>query len=786
MNDTTIGIDLSKVAPREGGFGVIGIDTPQVNAREKVMGRAMYAGDMKLPGMLHMKVLRSPYAHARIVSIDTEAAKALPGVRLVLTGEDTPTRLSGVLHKEHRILAAGKVRFIGEEVVAVAAVDENTAKDALELINVEYEVLPALFSTDQALADGAIEVHEETKNISHTFNVLEGDVDAAFERAAFIYEATYDVHSQYPGYLEPMATVASMGGDGRLTVWTSTQSVFLQRMRFAEALDMPESKIRVIAATVGGGFGGKTVEECNSLIAAFMASRLDRPVRFLNSRLEDFQGARASVPEKIWLKMGVDKDGIVIAKDVTITAECGAYTGLAPEVLQVSTIRSDNLHRGLKDMRSRSRLVYTNNPPRGAFRGFGGQQMSFAVNSHLSVIAEKLGIDPLELHKRNAVHAGDKTVHGFELGSCGLVECLEQVRQEIGWDEKCKRDKGTGTIRRGIGLGAAIHVSGNRSLGNWDGATVSLKIGLDGRAIVSSGEGEMGQGLLTMLTQVCAEELGLPMSHITVLSADTDTSAYALGSFASRATIIAGNAAILAAKKAKGKLLALAAEKFGVSESDLEVADGKIFVRSLVPGDGLTFGQLARLHIYRNGGEGLQVTETYDPPTVMANKNQYGNVAPAYSFAAQAVDVEVDTETGRVTIVDTFISDDCGKALNPMAVHGQTYGAAVQAIGWTLYEHLHYSEGQLMNGNFADYTMPTADSVPEIRSGFVESNDPNGPYGAKGASETAMVPGGGAIANAVYDAIGVRINSLPITPEIVLAGLKALKDLQLSQGNGNA
>ncbi|GJH38686.1 xanthine dehydrogenase family protein molybdopterin-binding subunit [Paraburkholderia hospita] len=757
----------------------IGLDTPQVTARDKVLGRALYGGDLKMPGMLHLKVIRSPHAHARIVRIDTQAALALPGVHLVLTGEDTPTRLSGVAHKEHRILATGKVRFIGEEVVAVVAVDEDTARDAIDLIKIEYEELPAVLDPDHALMPGTIEVHQGSGNIAHRYDIVKGDVDAAFRTAAAVYEQTYETHSQYPGYLEPMATVAWVGSNDRLNVWTPTQMPFLQRMRFAEALDRPASTIRIIQATTGGGFGGKTVEECNSLICAWVATKTRRPVRFLNSRLDDFQGARASVPERIWLKMAVDRDGVIVAKEVRIIAECGAYAGLAPEVLQVSVMRSDNMHGALKNVRSTAKLVYTNSPPRGAFRGFGGSQMTFCVSSHLSVLADMIGMDPIDLHIRNAVQAGQVTIHGFQIGSSGLTDCLKQVRAEIGWDEKRAQPKGTGPLRRGVGVGAAIHVSGNRAMGNWDGSTVTVKMNHDGRVLVLTGEADMGQGAYTMLAQICSHELSIPISHVTVLPPDTDAAPFGLGSVASRTTVTAGPAAIKACKEVIKKLTDLASTKLGVPAENLQHEDGCVFVSNSTAPDAatarLSFAELARLHIYRHGGEGLQVTATHDPKTVLASADQYGNVAPAYSFAAQTVEVEVDTETGKVTVVDTVVSDDCGKALNPLAVHGQSCGAVTQAIGWTLYEHLQYQNCQLLNGNFADYTMPTADSVPAIRSGIVESIDPNGPYGAKGASETAIVPGAGAIANAVFDAVGVRINTLPITPEKVLAGLAALK-----------
>jgi CO/xanthine dehydrogenase Mo-binding subunit len=780
-NDEGFFIAFGDLKPRRGWENsmhttVIGLDTPMINAREKVLGRAVYAGDIQFPGMLHIKVVRSPYAHARIVSIDTSAAKALPGVRLVLTGADTPNRLSGVSRKEHRILAVDKVRFIGEEVVAVAAIDEAIARDALDLIHVEYEELPAVFDPELSLSS-SVRIHDDRKhadfnNVAKVYEFARGNVDAAFAQAAAVYEATYELHSQYPGYMEPVCTVARMGGDGRLTVWAGTNTAFLARGRYADALGIPVSNVRVVQAMIGGAFGAKTIEEGNSLIAAFVATQTDRPVRFLNSRLEDFQGARSSLPEQIWLKMAVDKEGTIVAKDTKIVADCGAYMGLTDHVLQVSVMRSDNMFR-TANVRAQAFLAYTNNPPRGAFRGFGGQQMSFAVNSHVAMLAEKIGMDPMEMQKRNATRTGDTTVHGWVIGSGGLPECLNKAANAIGWKDKLKRDKNAGGARRrGIGVGTAIHVSGNRSMGDWDGATIVLKMNSDGRVTILTGEADMGQGTNTMLAQICAEVLSIPLSHVTVIPPDTDASPFALGSIASRATITAGNAALRAAQQARATLLTLAAEKLDVGEQDLEIASGEIYVKSIGPNRKITFGELARMHIFRKDGEGIQIKATYDSPTVLADHHtMYGNVAPAYTFAAQTVEVEVDTETGQIEILDTYLADDCGRALNPLAVHGQSTGAAVQAIGWTLYENLLFENGQLMNGNFADYTMPTADSVRSVRSGIVETNDPNGPFGAKGASETAIVPGSGAIANAVYDAVGVRINSLPLTPEKVLAAL---------------
>jgi len=752
----------------------LGKDTAQVNARAKVLGRAQYAGDLKWPGMLHGKVLRSPYPHARIVRIDTRAAQALPGVRAVLTGANSSPIPWGVHHKERRTLALDQVRFAGEEVAAVAAISEDIARDALDLIEVEYEELPALLSPELALLEGAPGLHPGRDNLAHLIEFQRGDPDAAFAAAHLVHEEVYQTHAQYPGYMEPMATVASVDADGRLQVWTSTQSAFLVRARLAAVLQMPASRIRVVQTTTGGGFGGKMIEDANNLLAAMLALATGQPVRLANNRIEDFLAATTSLPERIRLRLGMDAQGMIVAKEVDILADCGAYCGLSAEVMHVSAMRSDNMHK-LSHVRSRARLAYTHTPPHGAFRGFGGTQMQFALNSHIDTMARRLGLDPVQVHRMNAIGVGQTSVHGWQISSSGLQECLDQCTAALQWDSKRQSPSPDGPRRRGLGVAAAMHVSGNRTIGNWDGSTVVIKMAEDGRAIVHSAEADMGQGAMTMLAQIVAHELHLPLAHVHVVAPDTDSAPFAIGSLASRVTIVAGNAAIVAARLVRDKLLALAADKFQLPLDALELFEGGVRVQS-EPARSLPLAGLAREHIWRHGGHEIMVTGTWDAKTQMHADDLSGNVAPGYSFAAQAVEVEVDTETGRVQVINSFVADDCGKALNPLAVHGQSNGAVAQSIGWTLYEQLQLEDGRIANGNFADYTMPTADALPELRSGIVESNEPNGPYGAKGASETAILTGAPAIANAIFDAVGVRITSLPITPEKVLAALRAQKE----------
>lgn len=450
--------------------------------------------------------------------------------------------------------------------------------------------------------------------------------------------------------------------EGRLVVWTSTQSVFLARARLASALERPVSSVRVIQATTGGGFGGKLVEDANNLIAGLLAVKTGSAVRLVNNRLEDFQACCSSLPEQITLKLGMTRDGLIVAKDVRIVAECGAYSGLTAEVIHVSAMRSDNMHR-LKNVRSHASLVYTNNPPHGAFRGFGGTQMLFALNSHIDMMAGMLQLDPVDIHKRNAIGAGEVSVHGWQIGSTGLKECMDSATAAIGWQVKRKQTPAPGAKRRGVGMAAAMHVSGNRTIGNWDGSTVGLKVNEDGRVVVHSSECDMGQGAMTMLSQVVAHELNIPLAHVHVLAPDTDSSPFCIGSLASRVTIVAGNAAILAARQAREKLFEVAAGILKVDASQLEISDAGISVIG-EPDKKTSLADAARQHIWRHGGEGLQVSATWDANTVMHDANYYGNIAPAYSFAAQAVEVEVDMETGQVTVVDSYVADDCGRAFN--------------------------------------------------------------------------------------------------------------------------
>jgi CO/xanthine dehydrogenase Mo-binding subunit len=750
---------------------LIGQRIPPVGGRAKVLGEAQYIADLYVPRMLHAKVLRSPHPHARILSIDVSRARRLPGVKAVITGTDVPATTWGLYIKDQHILAREKVRYAGDEVAAIAAVDEDTALDALELIRVEYEPLPAVLDPEEALTPGAPLVHERG-NLARSFKIERGDVDAGFEQADAIHEAVYETSRQYQAFTEPMGSLASADASGRVTVWAPAQSIFLARQLLADAMGLAVSDVRVVQTTIGGAFGGKIGEDRNMVIAAWLARTAGRPVRLINTRIDDFLGCRSRYPARIRLRMGVKRDGQLVAKEIDVLGNNGAYTGFTHDTIQVTATRTDSVYR-YKNVRASARLAYTNTIAPGAFRGFGSTQANFAVEQHLDMLAERIGMDPVELRLKNATHTGDTSVHGWKIGSCALSECIERAATMIGYREKRSAKRVSGSMRRGVGLASGLHITGNRHVGNWDGSSIAIKLNEDGRAQIICGEGELGQGALTMLTQVAANELGLPIDHITISVPDTDSTPYCLGAWASRLTMVGGNAVLKAARAVKQQVLDIAAEKLEVAAADLRMANGVVFVAG-APDMKMTVAQVCLAHLQQNGGDSIFHRATHDAPTVMADKKTlYGNISSAYSFVAQAAEVEVDTETGQVRVVDFVSVDDVGKALNPLLVEGQIEGAVVQGLGYALFEQLLIENGRLVNGNLADYLVPTAAAIPPLRHELIETIDPNGPHGGKGASEAPILTVAPAIANAVYNAIGVRITTLPITAEKVLAALRA-------------
>ena len=759
---------------------VVGQPIPQIDAPEKVRGSARYVGDMSLPGMLHAKVLRSPHAHARILRVDTGRAAGVPGVAAVFTGEDAPERPWGIIHKDQYVLARGKVRYVGEEVAAVAAESEDAALEALERIDVEYEALSAVFDPEEALAPGAPRINEAENNLAQEVHIRRGDVERGFAESAVIHEDIYTTPYQFQTYMEPLGALADADGRGRATLHAPTQSIHLTHRYLCEALDLAPEDLRVVQPHIGGAFGGKLNEDATALITLFLALNLGRPVRFLNNRLDEFGASRPRMPSKTRLKMGVRKDGTIAAKETWIYGNNGACSCLSPEVIQCMAMRMDCLYR-MENIKTDAWLAYTNLLPAGAFRGFGNVQMAFALESHLDTLAEKLGMDPAELRLRNLIQQGDTSVHGWKMDSCAVGECVEKAVAAVDWRRRRSAPK-AGPVRRGVGLACAIHSTSIRQHsiagddggegGGWDGSSAVVEITEEGRARLICGEGELGQGAKTVLAQFTAEALGLEFRAVEVAEADTGNTPYSLGGYASRLTMIAGNAVQKAAAACLERVIDIAADQLEVDPGDLTLDAGVVSMKG-APERSISLGEVVKANRSLSGETTVSAEASWDSPTELPDpETRYGKVTAASSFVCVVAVAAVDTETGGVRLEEVIAADDLGRVINPLTVEGQIHGEMAQGFGFAMFEDPVLDDGRFVNGNLADYTVPKAEGLPNFGSILIESIDPHGPFGAKGCSECALNACGAAIANAVYDAVGVRIKDLPVTPRKVLAALR--------------
>jgi CO/xanthine dehydrogenase Mo-binding subunit len=742
----------------------IGTPTRRADAIDKVTGRARYVADIRLPRELHAAVLRSPHPHARVVKVDIRAARELPGVKAVVTGADTAGNKWGAFRPDLYPLARGRVRYVGDEVAAVAAVDHETARRAIALIEVEYEELPAVLSLDQALAQDAPLVHDDAPgNIAHHFDFEHGDVDLWFSRSDVIVEGTWESTRQWHAAMETLGCAADWGPDGRVTLYVNSQTPFMARERYAFALGVPKNKVRVVQTALGGGFGGKSGDDNAAVIAALLSRHAGRPVRYALTREEEFLASRPRIPMRYTVRLGFTADGDVTAKDIRVIADNGAYTGKAQAVLGAASVRHDALFR-YRAVRGDSTLVYTNLPATGAFRGFGNPSADWAVGQAWDLAAQRLDIDTPELFLRNAVQAGDVSPHNHRINSCELKQCIEKAADLFGWDARRAHPK----PNHGIAMGVSVHVSGRRSFGDYDGSSAIVRLNEDGRATVISGEGEIGTGAMTTLAQIAAAEIGLPVEDVSVTPPDTDLSTHALGALASRVTYVAGNAVQRAAAAARRQLLAVAAELHECEPDGLGVAGGW-----LIDADGQELepvGDLVRRALYRPGGEAIVGVGNFDNPSEFPDQNRYGNESGAYNFVAEAAELEVDPDTGAITVHEIVAVADCGTVLNPPLAEGQVEGAIAQGLGLALTERHGGTDGQgaadtLPGPNFDQYKLPTAGIMPRLKVAFADSYEPTGPYGAKGVGEIALDAIPGIVANAVVDATGARIHTLPITAE---------------------
>ena len=765
--------DLHGVGSPWGEFHVIGKPNRKVDALSKATGAAVYTDDIALPGMLHAKTLRSPHAHAKIRSIDAAAALALPGVFAVITGRDLPIKY-GVIPwtQDENALALDKVRFIGDPVAAVAAIDEDTANAALKLIRVEYELLHAFFDPRESLVRHEPAIHEGRKegNVSKHVQLSFGDVDAELAAAELVVEGDYSFHGTTHAPIEPHCAVAQSAPDGLLTLWSSTQITHYVQRALSKVLELPAQRIRVVQPALGGAFGGKSDPFSLEFCVCKLAMVTGRPVKMLWTREEVFYAHRGRHPMQMHYRTGVTRDGTLRAVDAQILIDGGSYSSFG----LVTTYYAGQLLTGPYDFKSYrfdSTRVFTNKPPCGPKRGHGSVQPRFAFEVQLDEIAERLALDPIELRRRNFQGSHTRTVNGQRVTSNGFLECLREVERASGWQER-RSKLGRG---RGLGVAGSMYISGTNYPvypNAMPQAGVQIALERSGRATVFTGGNDIGQGSNSMVAYVVAEELGLALEQVRVVAADTDLCPVDLGAYSSRVTFMVGNAAIDAARKLRAQLVEALAAEWKVDAARVKLAAG----RALDTGDpARSLSSAEAIQLAEARFDTLGATGSYNTPQ-LGGDYRGGTIgaSPAYSFTAHVAEVSVDEESGRIHVERVWIAHDCGRALNPMIVAGQMEGSAYMGVAEALGEEHGINRFGLHAGpNLLDYRIPTSMDTPEFHALIVESLDPEGPYGAKEAGEGPLHPSLPAISNAVFDACGIRLRELPFTPGKVLAALRA-------------
>lgn len=777
----------------------IGKTFRRLDYETKVTGRAQYLADMSVPGMCHGRILRSPYPHARIIKIDASRALKVPGVMAVLTRDDILhdegiEPFYGPVFKDQTIVAVEKVRHVGDPVAAVAALDSDAAEEALRLIEVEYEELPAVLDVHEALEPGATLVHESVRvpesgfadlaeikpvegtNICTHFKLNRGDIQKGFAESDHIFEDIFTLPATQHCFLETHACIASVEPGGRITVWATTQNPFVVRTQLANIFKVPVAKVRVIVPYLGGGYGGKVYPKVEPITVA-LAQKAGRPVRVVLSREEVFYTITKHAAV-IRMKTGVKNDGTLMARECEIHLDTGAYAEIGPRVAKKSGYTAAGPYK-IPNLKIDSYSVYTNKPPAGAFRGFGVSQSAWAVESQMDIIAAALKIDPLELRKQNGYDEGDKFVTEETLRAVGLKECLDEVAKSIGWQKKVEgtsassvepfkgskvEGKKETNIKRGKGLACMIKATITPSI-----SCAVVKLNEDASLSIYTGTVEMGQGSETVLAQIAGKELGIPIQTIQVLGVDTDVVPYDLTTSSSRSTFHMGKAVQLAAQDILRQLKQIVVKEYGVPEDKVTFAGGKI----RLPETQLDYAEAMFKRFGMQGGtlvgEGQVKTST---------KNEFGEKSTSafWFLAAGAAEVEVDVDTGKFKLIKYATAVDVGKALNPLGCRQQLAGAAITGIGQAMFEEIAYDNGQLINPNLVDYVLPSLGDMPPVIDPIcVEVPDRNGPFGAKGIGESALIPVAPAIANAVFDAVGVRIRDLPIKAEKIFLALEDAK-----------
>ncbi|MCR4338059.1 MAG: molybdopterin-dependent oxidoreductase [Candidatus Omnitrophica bacterium] len=760
----------------------VGVSVPRIDGRGIVTGQTKYVFDVSFPNMLVGKMIRSEHPHARIMSIDTSKAEKLPGVRAIITAKDTYNIKYGsneyfFPHTVDQLpLESEKVRYIGDEIGAIAAVDEETAEEALKLIDIQYEVLPSVTDMLEAMKPGAPQLHDALNNIGVILPVNFGNPNRALKESYLVREDNFYASAAAMAALEPHVCVGQWETfSNKITLWASSQAPFKCREALAKTLKMDLNDIRVIKLAVGGGFGGKLEMLPMDFAACLLSKKAGGlPVKMCYNREEEFSFSRRKHAMHYKIKSGVTKDGVLTGMTGEVIADGGAYCSYGPTVMAAAIMRIFMVYK-IQHFRISGYRVYTNTPISGAMRGFGGVQSGFAIESHMDLLAKDLGMDPIEFRLKNITTSNMVTVNKMYLTTNGLKECIEKAATAADWKNK-RGNAGyykTGILRRGIGIGIAADVMGSKMYKSHESAGAIVKVEEDGSVYLFTGAADTGQGSNTALSQIAAQSLGIKYERIKCKSGDTEITPFDTGSFASRVTFISGNAALRAGKDAKMQILEIVAQELKLDISDLDIIAEEVINlkdKSVL----MNFDKALELCYSFNYGKQIIGRGSYNPKTTPIDfRTGEGNVSGSYGFEAQIAEVEVNVETGDVRIIKMWDAHDIGKAINPQAVEAQIEGSLAMGIGYTFYEDLKFKNGRVVNPNFANYRIPHSIGIPPMESILVETNDPEGPFGAKGMGEASLLPTSAAIANAVEDAIGVRIKDLPITPAKVI---KALKD----------
>jgi len=756
----------------------VGKPVPRIDALDKVTGKAVYCGDIELPGMLHGAVLRSPLAHADIVDLVTSEAWKIPGVKAVVTGKKFPF-IFGTMIKDQPFLAIDRVRYIGEPVAAVAADSEAAAQEAVEKIIVKYNKLPAIFDPREAIREEAIIIHADMASYhgSKFYNTIPGtnictvrkyalgDINKGFADSDEIFEDEFYIHAVAHTPMETHVGIAQFcEEDGGVSVWSPTDGPHRRAKEISDALNILENKVRIISPYSGGGFGGKGNLVAEAVAIALAKFAKGRPVKVVFSREEELCASQTRIAAFIKLTTGVKKDGTLIARQAELLWDNGAYSSKAPDVAVRGTLTIFGPYR-IPHLELHSQLVYTNKEISGAYRGYGTTQVTMACESQMDIIAEKLGMDPLEIRLKNIYMEGDKYINGQVLQGVGLKDTLEKACAEIRWNET--ENTPEGAIRRGKGF--ATTIKGTATPSN---SSCFIKVHHDGSVAVICSSVEVGAGQKTVLAQIAADSIGVPVAAISVPHSDTSYSPYDFGVTSSRTTFHMGNAVRMAGQKARQKILALASEVLETSVDRLDLIDGQF-----VDNKGNHQFTIKDIMTKKYGGRGgtILAEGQYSPegsPLLKASPGVEKMSSIFWKFATHAAEVEVDVETGIVKVIRVAAAHDVGKAINPLGCEQQIEGAVIMGLSNTLYEEFKMDNGRILNDTLSDYKVATMQELPEIVTILVESVQKEGPFGAKGIGEPAAAPTAPAIANAIYNAIGVRIKELPITPEKILSALR--------------